>query len=189
MTGRFGGYHQHREYFSCQFFLLVPFQTGLPARKTAKIADSNPKPLLHGRQTHIDAHRPFMVTWEGVIVEKMLFEDCPVCHDPLSARISSSREIIRPRPGDQGRHARTERALLPGRSSKPWQVDRITRCVPTPFEGIEEDNKHGFVSVWLSTSSLLSVSHFVSFVESLCDIELHVGQGTRAFFFFFFVTR
>ena len=30
--------------------------------------------------------------WEGVIVEKMLFEDCPVCHDPLLARISSSRE-------------------------------------------------------------------------------------------------
>ena len=69
-------------------------------------------------------------------------------------------------------------------------MGRITRCVPTPFGGIEEDdNKHGPVSVWLSTSSLLSLSPFVSFVESLCDIELHVGQGTRTFYYFLFITR
>ena len=101
------------------------------------------------------------------------------------------RERVHPRFGDQGRHARVEHALLPGRISiaKPWQVDRITRyrCVPTPFAigGIEEDDKHGPVSVWLTTSSILSLSLFVSFVESVCDIELHVGQGTRTFFFFF----
>ena len=118
----------------------------------------------------------------GVIVEKMLFEDCPVCHDPLSAKKSSSRESS-PLPWRSRQAcARWARAFA-GLKFEPWQVDRIPRCIPTPFGGIEEDNKHGPVAVWLSTSSLLSLSLFVSFVESLCEIELHVGQGTRTFIF------
>ena len=151
--------------------------------KTAKIAGSNPKPLLQDRRMPIDAHRPFTVTWEGVILVKMLFEDCPVGHDPHQQEYPIP-EGVHPRLGDQGRHARAERVHLPGRSSKPWQLDRITQCVPTPFGGIEEDDKHGPLSVWLSTSSVLSLSLFVSFIESLCDIKLVVGQGTRTFVFF-----
>ena len=77
-------------------FLSVFPSRSLPDRpsssKDCKDRGFQPKPFLHVRRMPIDAHRPFMVTWEGVIVEKMLSEDCPVCHDPLSARISSLRE-------------------------------------------------------------------------------------------------
>ena len=50
----------------------------------------------------------------------MLFEDSLVCHDPPSARISPSNDNLPPPcRSTAGRHARPERALLPGRSSKP----------------------------------------------------------------------
>ena len=94
--GRFLGYHQHRQYFSCQFFLLVPFQTGLSARKNAKIADSNHKLSFHSRRIPVDTGQPFTVAWKVVIAEKMLFEDCLVCHDPPSARITPSKENLPP---------------------------------------------------------------------------------------------
>ena len=64
-TGRFLGYHQHRQYFSCQFFLLVPFQTDLSARKNAKIADSNHELSFHSRPIPVDTGQPFTVTWKS----------------------------------------------------------------------------------------------------------------------------
>ena len=78
-------------------FLLSVFPSrSLPdrpfARKNAKIADSNHKLSFHSRRIPVDTGQPFTVTWKVVIVEKMLFEDCPVCHDTPSARISPSKE-------------------------------------------------------------------------------------------------
>ena len=119
-TARFLGYHQHRQYFSCQFFLLVPFQTGLSAPKNAKIADSNHKLSFHSRRIPVDTGQPFTATWKVVMVEKMLFEDSLVCHDPPSARISPSNDSLPPPcRSTAGMRALSSSALLPGRSSKP----------------------------------------------------------------------
>ena len=81
---------------SFSFSSPVPFQTGLSARKNAKIADSNHKLSFHSRRIPVDTGQPFTATWKVVIVEKMLFEDCLVCHDPPSARISPSKENLPP---------------------------------------------------------------------------------------------
>ena len=73
---------------STQTVLLVSvfpsrfFQTGLSARKNAKMADSNHKLPFHSRRIPVDTGQPFSVTWKVVIVEKMLFEDSLVRHDP-----------------------------------------------------------------------------------------------------------
>ena len=88
--------NNYRQYFSCQFFLLVPFHTGLSARKNAKIADSNHKLSFHSRRIPVDTGQPFTATWKVVMVEKMLFEDSLVCHDPPSARTSPSNDSLPP---------------------------------------------------------------------------------------------
>ena len=91
------------------------------ARKNAKIADSNHKLSFHSRRIPVDTGQPFAVTWKVVIVEKMLFEDCPVCHDPPSARISPSKES----PPPPCRSTAGVRALS--------ALYRITRRVHAPF--------------------------------------------------------
>ena len=91
------------------------------ARKNAKIADSNHKLSFHSLRIPVDTGQPFTVTWKVVIVEKMLFEDCPVCHDPPSARISPSKESPPP-PCRSTAGVRTLSVLY-----------RITRRVHAPF--------------------------------------------------------
>ena len=51
---------------------------------------------------------------------------------PIGKNIPFERESAPSLPIDS-RRVRAQRALLPGRSSKPWQVYRITRRVHTPF--------------------------------------------------------
>ena len=104
------------------FSFSFPFQTGLSARKNAKIADSNHKLSFHSRRIPANTGQPFTVTWKVVIVEKMLFEDSLVCHDTPSARISPSNDSLPP-PCRSTAGMRAQRALLPGRSSKPCTVD------------------------------------------------------------------
>ena len=180
----FGLYHQHRQYFSCQFFLLVPFQTGLSAPKNAKIADSNHKLSFHSRRIPVDTGQPFTATWKVVMVEKMLFEDSLVCHDPPSARISPSNDSLPPPcRSTAGMRALSARFCLVevrnhARISRthvtPWNGWLCQMCMvidrPRPRStcsvGAGEEVSHFSVSVFCT--SLLWLRHFSLSAQVCC---------------------
>ena len=78
------------------FSFSFPSRQGFQLERMQKIADSNHKLSFHSRRIPVDTGQPFTVTWKVVIVEKMLFEDSLVCHDPPSARISPSNDSLPP---------------------------------------------------------------------------------------------
>ena len=109
--GSFGGLSSTQRVLLLSVFPSRSLPDRPSSSKDCKDRGFPSKPLLHGIRMPVDAHRPFTVTWEGVIVKKMLFEDCPVRHDPLSARISSSRESPPPPWWSRQACARWERAF------------------------------------------------------------------------------
>ena len=97
--------HDDRSIFglpSTQTVLLLSVfpSRSLPDRpfssKECKNRGFQPQASFHSRRIPVDTGQPFTVTWKVVKAEKMLFEDCLVCHDPPSARITPSKENLPP---------------------------------------------------------------------------------------------